>query len=80
MTFREIEKILKCDGWYYYDTVGSHIQYKHRIKPRKSDNTQTWRRCKARDIKFYFETSRFEVRNGGKYNETRLSSMFLQRR
>ena len=36
MTFIELEKMLKRDGWYYYDSVGSHIQYKHRIKPRKS--------------------------------------------
>lgn len=44
MTFREIEKLLKQDGWYYYDTVGSHMQYKHKIKPRKNHNTKTWRR------------------------------------
>jgi predicted RNA binding protein YcfA (HicA-like mRNA interferase family) len=41
MTFIELEKMLKRDGWYYYDSVGSHIQYKHRIKPRKSNNTKT---------------------------------------
>lgn len=35
MTFKDLEKILKKDGWYYYDTVGSHIQYKHEIKPGK---------------------------------------------
>ena len=23
MTYKEIEKILKKDGWFYYDTVGS---------------------------------------------------------
>jgi len=39
MTFIELEKILKKDGWYYYDSVGSHIQYRHRTKPRKSNNT-----------------------------------------
>ena len=35
MTYKELEKILKKDGLYYYDTVGSHMQYKHRIKPGK---------------------------------------------
>ena len=35
MTFKQIEKLLKSDGWYYYDTVGSHLQYKHNSKPRK---------------------------------------------
>lgn len=40
MTFKDVEKILKEDGWYYYDTVGSHMQYKHNIKPRKGNNTK----------------------------------------
>lgn len=35
MTFKDLEKILKKDGWYYYDTVGSHIQYKHKTKTGK---------------------------------------------
>lgn len=29
MTFREMEKIIKADGWYFYDAKGSHYQYKH---------------------------------------------------
>ena len=42
MTFRDVEKLLKKDGWYYYDTVGSHIlQYKHNEKPRQSNYTKT---------------------------------------
>ena len=41
MTFRDVEKMLKKDGWYYYDTVGSHMQYKHNEKPRKSNYTKT---------------------------------------
>jgi len=41
MTFRELEKILKENGWYHCDTVGSHMQYKHISKPRKNNNTQT---------------------------------------
>lgn len=35
MTFRQLEKILKKDGWYLYDTVGSHYQYKHETKKGK---------------------------------------------
>lgn len=35
MTFKEIEKILKKDGWYLYKTIGSHHQYKHYTKPGK---------------------------------------------
>lgn len=34
MTFKQIEKILKADGWYCYDIVGSHTQYKHPYKTR----------------------------------------------
>lgn len=62
MTFREIEKMLKRDGWYYYDAVGSHIQYKHKIKPRKSNNSKTWRRYKIGNIKFNLKTSRFKIK------------------
>ena len=35
MTFKELEKILKKDGWYLYDTIGSHFQYKHKDKKGK---------------------------------------------
>ena len=35
MTFKEIEKLIKRDGWYYYKTIGSHYQYKHKIKSGK---------------------------------------------
>ncbi len=35
MTFKEIEKILKKDGWYLYRIVGSHYQYKHNTKKGK---------------------------------------------
>lgn len=40
MTFKEIEKLLKDNGWYYYDTVGSHVQYKHSYRPRKGYNSK----------------------------------------
>lgn len=35
MRFREIDKILKKDGWYEVKQVGSHHQYKHPTKPGK---------------------------------------------
>jgi predicted RNA binding protein YcfA (HicA-like mRNA interferase family) len=35
MTFREIEKIIKDDGWYEVSTEGSHRHYKHVNKPGK---------------------------------------------
>lgn len=40
MTFNQLEKILKADGWYFFDEVGSHVQYKHIIKSRKSDHSK----------------------------------------
>ena len=65
MTFKDVEKILKKDGWYYYDSVGSHIQYKHNYKPRKSNNSKTQRRCEKRHIKFNIKTSRNKIVVGG---------------
>ena len=35
MRFREIDKMLKADGWYEIKKVGSHHQYKHPWKPGK---------------------------------------------
>lgn len=35
MRFRELEKILKADGWYEVAQVGSHHQYKHPSKKGK---------------------------------------------
>lgn len=35
MTFKELEKLIKKDGWYHYATVGSHYQYKHKTKVGK---------------------------------------------
>lgn len=35
MRFREIEKIILDDGWYWIKTKGSHFQYKHPAKPGK---------------------------------------------
>ncbi len=30
---REVIKMLKADGWYLVNTVGSHAQFKHPEKP-----------------------------------------------
>lgn len=35
MTVREIDKILRADGWNPVKQVGSHRQYKHPSKPGK---------------------------------------------
>ena len=35
MTARELEKILKADGWYHKNTKGSHKHFKHPTKPGK---------------------------------------------
>ena len=29
MTFKQVEKVLLKEGWYRYNVVGSHYQYKH---------------------------------------------------
>ena len=35
MRFREVDKMLRADGWYEVKKVGSHHQYKHPTKPGK---------------------------------------------
>lgn len=35
MRFREIEKIILADGWYFKNAKGSHNHYKHPKKPGK---------------------------------------------
>jgi predicted RNA binding protein YcfA (HicA-like mRNA interferase family) len=35
MNFREIEKVIKDDGWFVVSTEGSHHQYKHPVKHGK---------------------------------------------
>lgn len=35
MRFRELDKIIRADGWYEVGQVGSHRQYKHLTKPGK---------------------------------------------
>jgi len=41
MTFREIEKILRKDGWSYSYAKGSHYHYVHSDKKRRSDSSKT---------------------------------------
>lgn len=35
MRFREVDRMLKDDGWYVSDISGSHYQYKHPTKSGK---------------------------------------------
>jgi predicted RNA binding protein YcfA (HicA-like mRNA interferase family) len=35
MTFRELERIIKDDGWKFKNTVGGHHHYVHDTKPGK---------------------------------------------
>lgn len=35
MRFRDIERIILDDGWYFIKQVGSHRHYKHPTKPGK---------------------------------------------
>jgi predicted RNA binding protein YcfA (HicA-like mRNA interferase family) len=33
--FKEIERIIKDDGWFWVGTEGGHFQYEHPTKPGK---------------------------------------------
>ena len=35
MTVRELDKLIRNDGWYLVKQVGSHMQYKHPTKTGK---------------------------------------------
>lgn len=35
MRAREVEKLIKKDGWYFVNQVGSHRHFKHPSKPGK---------------------------------------------
>lgn len=35
MTFKDIDRLLKADGWIKKCANGSHVHYKHPIKPGK---------------------------------------------
>ena len=41
MTFREVDKILNSNGWYYHHTNGSHYIYKNNEKERERCGTET---------------------------------------
>lgn len=42
MNFRQVDKLLRDDGWYCIGaSKSSHFQYKHPSKPRKGNNTKT---------------------------------------
>ena len=43
MRFKELERIIKKDGWYLDSSNGSHMHYKHREK-RESHDTESSRR------------------------------------
>ena len=40
MRYREIDKILRADGWSEVKQVGSHLQYKHPAKPGKETDPE----------------------------------------
>ena len=33
MKYRDVVKLIECDGWRLDSTVGSHLQYRHLTKP-----------------------------------------------
>jgi len=35
MNFRELERLIRADGWRFKKCVGSHYQYVHALKPGK---------------------------------------------
>ena len=39
MTVRELDKLIRNDGWYLVKQVGSHMQHKHPTKAGKSNDT-----------------------------------------
>ena len=36
LKYRDLVKLLEQDGWYLYQTTGSHRQYKHPTKPGRT--------------------------------------------
>lgn len=41
MRYREVEKLLKEDGWYEVGKKGSHHHFKHPVKPGKNSGSRT---------------------------------------
>lgn len=50
MKFREIERIIKNDGWEYSYTTGSHYYYIHTTKPGKISIPYHGKDLKAKTI------------------------------
>lgn len=48
MTFRDVDRMLKADGWYIDSIEGSHYHYKH---PTKKGKVQVPRHQKPKEIK-----------------------------
>ena len=57
MTFKEVEKLLISNGWYYKDTKGSHKHYVHNEIPGKITIPKHRRRCEEGNTKFDTEAS-----------------------
>lgn len=47
MTFRDIDRLLKKDGWYVVSVEGSHYHYRH---PTKKGKVQVPNHRKPKDI------------------------------
>ena len=62
MRFREIEKVILNDGWYWVKTRGSHYQYKHPIKGGKVTIQKHPGGYTQSNDKEYLKTSRASIR------------------
>lgn len=56
---REVMKMLIADGWYEVNTVGSHHQFKHPIKKRKSHIKAPIEKHTAQNTEKYFNSIRY---------------------
>jgi predicted RNase H-like HicB family nuclease/predicted RNA binding protein YcfA (HicA-like mRNA interferase family) len=59
MKYRDLLKLLRDDGWQHIRTTGSHLHFKHPIKPGLV--TRTFRRkarsrCRTRNFAFHSQT------------------------
>lgn len=61
MKFREIEKIILDDGWYFKTARGSHNHYKHPTKSGKVTIPKHSGDLDPRTIKSIFGASRAEI-------------------
>ena len=74
MTFKEIEKLIKKDGWYLQSTIGSHYHYVHDSKKGKvtipfHGNQQPRRKrrgcCSHKVVAVGFNTLRYDAERRG---------------